>query len=357
MVRIIDRYVTREFMRLFLLFALAAPALFILGDWTDNLDRFTSRQIPPLMVALSYVYQFPLFVLWSFPIAALIATVFAVSNMTRHAEMTAAKAGGISFWRAIAMLPLLGAVLTAGALGLSELVPIALEKRAEVLGEKNRAPGMRSNFVYRTESGDVFSVRQLDAERGRMINLMMEREGDGAEIPGLHVSAQDAVYDSAQGWSLNNGYYRIFPAEGPERMFAFQQLMIPRLKESPEHLLAEPKEPDEMRYAELARFIEIIERSGGKPLELRVELAQKIAIPAATFIIVLFGAPLANTSARGGPAYGIGISLGITILYLMLFRVSGAFGATGLVPPPVAAWIPNGLFLVAALVLMARVRT
>ncbi|MGH7553711.1 MAG: LptF/LptG family permease, partial [Longimicrobiales bacterium] len=141
MIRILDRYVVREFMRLFLLFALAAPSLFILGDWTDNLDSFTSKQIPPANVALSYVYQFPLFVLWSFPIAALIATVFTVSNMTRHAEMVAAKAGGISFYRALFMLPVLGVVLTGTALGLSELVPITLEKRAEVLGEKDRAPG------------------------------------------------------------------------------------------------------------------------------------------------------------------------------------------------------------------------
>ena len=106
-----------------------------------------------------------------------------------------------------------------------------------------------------------------------------------------------------------------------------------------------------MGYAELGRFIEIIERSGGRPLELKVERAQKIAIPVATLVIILFAVPLATSSRRGGSAYGVGISLAITIFYLMLFRVAGAAGAGGALPPTLSAWIPNGVFLLAALVL------
>jgi lipopolysaccharide export system permease protein len=87
------------------------------------------------------------------------------------------------------------------------------------------------------------------------------------------------------------------------------------------------------------------------------EQAEKIVIPVATFIIILFGAPLANSSHRGGPAYGIGVSLGITMVYLVLFRVADAVGTAGIVNPWLAAWLPNGLFLLGAMVLMARVRT
>jgi lipopolysaccharide export system permease protein len=237
-------------------------------------------------------------------------------------------------------------------------VPITLEKRAEVLGEKDRAPGLRTNFVYPTESGPVFSVRQLDAEQGRMLNVVMEQEGDGEQTPQLHVNAREAVRDTMRaGWTLSDGQLRIIPPGHDEQLFKFQQLWLPRFAETPDELLAEQKEPDEMRYAELDRFIKILQRSGNEPHKLKVDLAQKIAIPVATFIIILFGAPLANSSARGGAAYGIGISLGITIMYMMLFRVSGAFGAAGTISPVIAAWIPNGVFLLAGLALMFRVRT
>lgn len=359
--RILDRFVAREFVRLFALFSIGAPLLFVLGDLTDNLDTYTERQLPALEIALSYLYQFPLFVLWSFPIASLIATVFTVSSMSRHAELTAAKAGGISFWRVLAVLPVLGVLLTGVALALSELVPVTLAERRELMenrqeDDRPRFQGSRTDFVYRADDGYVWSIRRLEAGAGRMINVAVEREGDGEEVSNVHIVAREAAWDSTTGWVLLDGWHRTFPADGTERTYRFASL-VPGLREPPDALLSEQKDPEEMRYAELARFIDNLQRSGGEPHELRVELAQKIAIPAATLIIVLFGAPLANSTSRGGPAFGIGVSLGITILYLMLFRISGAFGSAGMLPPLAAAWIPNAIFLLAAGVLLVRVRT
>ncbi len=355
---LLDRYVIREFLRLFILFAAAAPVLFILGDLMDNLDRHIERGYTVTQVALNYIYQVPLFVLYSFPIASLIASVFTVNNMTRHFEVTAAKAGGISFFRLFASLPLLGVLLTLAGLGVSELVPIANRARLEVLQEQTkRGRTSRHDFVYRTADGRVFTVRRLDTVDGRMSRVTMEREGNEPEVPSVHMAADEAFNSPETGWEFRNGTIRFFPAPGEESAFRFKTLRIPSFVETPEELLAEPRDPEEMGYAELGRFIEIIERSGGRPLELMVERAQKIAIPVATLVIILFAVPLATSSRRGGSAYGVGISLAITIFYLMLFRVAGAAGAGGALPPTLSAWIPNGVFLLAALVLSLRVRT
>ena len=355
--RTLDRYLVREFLKLFLLVTVAAPLLFVLGDVTDNLDTYLNREIPPARVALSYLYMLPQFALWSLPISALVATVFTVNAMTRHSEMVAAKAGGISFYRVVATLPLLGLLLTAGGLALSEVVPIALRARAELIGERRSTGGARSTFVHRAESGTVLSIQQLDARTGRMFRPVVEREGDRASIPGMHLIANHATFDSTGVWRFNDGYLRLFPSIEDMREFKFDTLVLPELEESPEQLLAQPKEADEMRYAELGRFIEMLERAGSEPHKLRVDQASKLAIPAATLVIILFGAPLANSQARSGPAFGVGISLGITILYLMMFRVSEAVGAAGWVSPLLAAWAPNVVFFVAGLFLMARVRT
>src|SRR5690606_25757256 len=134
-IRILDRYVLSEFLRLFLLFAAAAPVLFILGDVTDNLDRHLNRGYTAVQILLNYVYQVPLFVLYSFPIASLIASVFTVNSMTRYSEVTAAKAGGVSFYRLYAPLPILGVVLTVAGLGISELGPIAERARGAAPAE------------------------------------------------------------------------------------------------------------------------------------------------------------------------------------------------------------------------------
>jgi lipopolysaccharide export system permease protein len=353
----LDRYVIREFLRLFILFAISAPILFVLGDVTDNIDMFMDRQLSPGRIALGYVYQMPEFIFYSFPIAALIATIFTVSNMTRHAEMAAAKAGGISFFRVLMPLPLLGILLTGVALFISELTPIAGARRAELHGERQARQQARTEFVYRAQGGAVYAIHLLDTERNRIDGLTVHRQGDETKVPTVSITADEAVYSPKTGWILFNGYLRFLRGKGKESTMRFDQLQRTGLLETPEQLLAVPKEPEEMRYAELGHFIDVMERSGAKPLKLMVEHAQKIAIPVATLIIILFAAPLANSTSRGGPAYGIGISLGITILYLMLFRLSAAAGATGALPTTLAAWLPNILFLGAAGLLIAKVRT
>jgi lipopolysaccharide export system permease protein len=352
----LDRYVGREFMRLFLLFALCAPILFVLGDWTENIDTYARQNLPLGNVALGYLYQMPMFISWSFPVAALIATVFTVNGMTRHSEMTAAKAGGVSFFRTLRVLPILGVLLTGTALLLSEIVPIGTRLKKEVLQEVERMPEvMRHDFVYTGPDGHVYTIRRLNVDEPSMSGITIERAEHGQPV--LRISARNATWDSVTGWSLHDGMHRRFDEEGTERAFHFESLRMASLTETPEQLMARPKEPEEMRYEELGRFIETIERSGAKPREMKIDRAQKIAIPMATMVIILFGAPLANSSARGGAAYGIGVSLGITVFYMVLFRVTGAAGAAGWMHPDLAAWSPNALFAVAAVWLIARVRT
>lgn len=354
---ILDRYVAREFLRLFTLFVTSVPLMLTIFDITDQLDRHLDRGIPIDQIALSYAYQLPLFILYAFPIAGLIATIFTVNSMTRHSEVAAAKAGGISFYRLMAPIGAIAVMLTGGALALSEIVPVTNGRRAEALGERNSIRSARSDFVYSTSQGHVFSIRRLDVNGGRISGITMERPGQEGVLPSIHLTARDAEYSAEGGWKLQDGYLRILDGPDRERAIQFGQLQPIRFTEAPEDLLAEPPDPDEMRYAELGRFIETRQRSGGQPLKLIVERAQKIALPVATLIIILFAAPMAMSSPRGGPAYGVGISLGITIFYLMLFRIFGAAGATGAIQPMVAAWLPNVAFAGAAVFMLWRVRT
>jgi lipopolysaccharide export system permease protein len=90
---------------------------------------------------------------------------------------------------------------------------------------------------------------------------------------------------------------------------------------------------------------------------LRVERALKIAIPVTCLIIALFGAPLATSTQRGGAAFGVGISLATTVIFLMMIQLTKAIGGKGLIDPDLAAWIPNAVFAVIGVVLLARVRT
>jgi lipopolysaccharide export system permease protein len=138
---------------------------------------------------------------------------------------------------------------------------------------------------------------------------------------------------------------------------SFDSLRDRHFTEPPRNLLLNPKAPDEMGYVDLGKFIKAMELSGTDVNQLRVERMLKIAIPATCIIIMLFGAPLATSNQRGGAAYGVGVSLGTTVIFLMLIQLTQAIGNKGLVNPELAAWLPGMLFLAVGAILLARVRT
>jgi len=214
---------------------------------------------------------------------------------------------------------------------------------------------MRTNFVFQTEEGQVLSVRRLDPQANEMTGVVVEHEANDFR-PAMHQTAERASWSDSTGWRLERGYVRLI-VNGEESTFHYDGTRMPSLRETPDELLADPKNPDQMRYHEMTRYIRAIERSGGDTAEMRTEQSQKISLPLAILVIVLFGAPLATSNRRGGAAYGIGISLAITMIYLLLFRVGRAVGASGALDPALAAWLPNALFLFAGLILLARVRT
>jgi lipopolysaccharide export system permease protein len=113
--RTLDRLVVTTFLKLFVVVTVAVPPLFILGDFTENLDQYLDRGLSRADVGLAYLYKLPEYFQFAFPIAALVATVFTIHTMTRHREIVAAKAGGISFHRLMAPLVILGIVLTGAA--------------------------------------------------------------------------------------------------------------------------------------------------------------------------------------------------------------------------------------------------
>jgi lipopolysaccharide export system permease protein len=357
----LDRYLLREWTKVFLLAALGFPFLVMVIDLTDKLSTYLGRGIPKVRVAGSYLYYLPETISLVAPVAVLFAVVFTVGTLGRHSELTAAKASGISFHRVVR--PLLIASLAAVLLdlGLTELAPVTSARRAELLGEKQiRSTASRYNFVYRADGGWVYAIRSLETGSRELRDLIMQRGGTGEDYPTIVIAAQRAAYDTGRarhGWTLTKGAVRYLLGPGRETTFNFDTLRTKALRETPADLLAEPKAPDEMRYAELGRYVDALSRSGSDTKKLRVERALKLSVPFACIVIALFGAPLAISTPRSGTAWGVAVCLATTFVDLLMFQLSKAVGGGGALPPTFAAWLPNVLFGAAGLWLWRRVRT
>jgi lipopolysaccharide export system permease protein len=360
LIKPLDRYVFGAFLRIFAVSCIGFPLLVIVFDLVEHLDEYLNQKLPMRDIAMSYVWWIPESVFFVIPAAVLFATVFTIGAATRHSEIAAAKASGISFYRFI--LPLfLGAVLAAGLdLGVGELVPRANRRRSELLQAEAYRPGNnRYNFTYVGEEGRLYKVNALAVDSSLISGVQIVRKGTGPEYPTYLLTAEHGRYDAQQGvWRLHNGTLNVFPDTSGDLAIAFDSVSDRHMNERPEDLTEREKAPQEMDYKELGRFISAMERSGANVAGLRVERMLKLAIPLTCVIILLFGAPLATSTERGGAAYGIGISLGTTVVFLMLNQLTKAIGGSELIrPPELAALIPSILFGVIGVIMLARVRT
>ncbi len=358
MVRALDRYVFVEFWKIFVTTALGFPILVNIIDLTDNLDKYLGQNLSWGRIALSYLYWLPDSMFMVLPAAVLFATVFAIGSLTRHSEITAAKASGISFYRFIA--PIFAGAVIATLLGLvlGELAPITNKKRLEILqGNQQNIGNDRYNFAYAADGARVYKIGALHLLDASIEGMVIERKGKGPEYPSYVVSANSARYNPKTGWIMKGGALHVIPDTLHNVTFSFDSLVDKHFTEPPKQLTLAQKAPTDMGFRELGRFIESMERSGAEVNELRVERMLKIAIPVTCIVILLFGAPLATSTQRGGAAYGVGLSLATTVIFLMLIQLTKGIGGKGMIPADLAAWLPSIIFGLVGAVLFARVRT
>jgi len=361
LVRPLDRYVFKEFWKIFSVTAVGFPILLVIIDLTDHLGQYLSAKIPVGDVALSYMYWIPESMFMVLPAAVLFATVFSIGAFTRHAELTAAKASGISFYRMILPI-LLGAVFACGLdLALGEVVPFTNARRSQLLNEdKAQVRAARYNFAFAGEFNHVYLIGELHTDSGTIRSLQIERKGSGPEYPTYVLSADHAIYRLAKGrpiWTLRQGELSVISDSGPGFSMTFLGARDNHFTVRPTDMMAKPRPADEQRYAELTREIRARERSGSDANLLRVSRALKIAIPVTCIIIALFGAPLATSTQRGGSAFGVAISLATTMIFLLMIQLTKAIGVKGVMSPDLAAWIPSMVFGLFGIILLARVRT
>jgi lipopolysaccharide export system permease protein len=166
MVRALDRYVFVEFWKIFVTTAFGFPILVNIIDLTDNLDKYLGQNLSVGRIALSYVYWLPDSMFMVLPAAVLFATVFAIGSLTRHSEITAAKASGISFYRFIAPIFAGAIIATIVGLILGELAPITNKKRLDILDANRVNVGNdRYNFAYATADASTRSALCIFSSR------------------------------------------------------------------------------------------------------------------------------------------------------------------------------------------------
>jgi lipopolysaccharide export LptBFGC system permease protein LptF len=160
---------------------------------------------------------------------------------------------------------------------------------------------------------------------------------------------QDGTWQADSGWTQ-----RFVRAERPVRKpFMRRTVLLNPLKD---FTLAQV-DASMMTFAELRDYITRSRASGFNITEERVNLQNKIAFPAVTLVMTALAVPFAVTTGRRGALYGIGLAIILSVSYWLLTAFFLAAGKAGLLPPTLAAWATNILFMSVASYLVLTART
>jgi len=355
---ILDRYVIREVLPPFLLALLVFTFLLILQPVMQYAEALLAKGVPMADVVRIIWTLVPQALGIAIPVALLVGLLVALGRLSGDREAVAFLACGVSLWRLLRPVAILGLAATAATLYvLIRAIPDANQAfreityrivAARVEGEiKPRVffedfPGKVLYVGDVTESGrwrDVFLADTSQpgwplvfvAEAG---HLVLDRESRRVEMVLEHGSrhtADDVLEFGSQTISLNPD--SVFPRAGPSR--DIQEMTIVQLKE------------------QIAT-----KESQGLPVHNEVmALQQKFSIPVACLVFAVIALALGVTSRKDGKLAGFVVGIGVVFLYYVIMYTSEALTKGGWLPADLSRWVPNlvlGPLGIAALVWRSR---
>ncbi len=359
--RLIDRYIIKQFLVTALFSLLAVTVIFVVIDAMEKLDNFIDRQATAMIVMRYYFFFIPEIIKLITPVAVLLASLFVTARMSTQNELTAMKSSGISLYRIMVPYIIVALVVTALSIYFNGwIVPLANQKKIgleRVYLSRNMTSASTANIYIQDSPTQILSIGYYDDSRTMATRVSIQDFGDTDRTALVRrVDASSMQWDStARSWILQSATRRTFSGE-KEIIERFQTLSAGKLHFTPEDLRKKQEKPDEMDYYSMERFIENQQRAGQDVARWLVDFYSKISFPFATVIVVLFGVPFASVKRRGGVGVQLGISLLICFVYLIFMKVSQVFGYNGDLNPLLTAWMANILFFAAAVVVLLRVR-
>ena len=350
--KIIDKYLVKGFLGPFLWCLFIFIIMAIIIDIFSFIDDIVKFHIPLQSIVSFYFYYTPTIFLQVTPMAMLLSTIYVLSTLNKNNEIVAMKSSGISLWRIMAPILLIGAFVSIIVFAVNDkIIPPSSRKAAVIRREelerekrKGRQNKVLQNVAIYGAGNRIIFARNYDIEKKTLGDIIIH-EHDKRQNLVFKITAQGGVW-TGQEWMFQRVI--IFKIDNSGRILGepefFNEKMIP-IQEKPADFANHEWRADFMSCRELSNYARNFRGTGTKISKgLLVELNYKFAYPLISLIIVLIGAPFALITTRGGVLIGIGMSVTIGLLYYAFIAISIAFGKAGLLPPFVSAWLGNFVF-------------
>lgn len=356
---ILNRYIAQTWLRLLMLCLSGFVGIYLVIDLIEKIPRFMRAGGVAGDILQYFVLKLPEMLSRTATFSILMATLLTLGVLSRDSEIIAMRSCGVSLLRISLPMLVLGLFASILLLINSEFVLPYSYARTEIIEnvkikkKGDRITFKRNNIWFRSSS--MILQARLFEPKTRTLSGVVVWSVDGSMNPVSRIDADTAVYREGR-WILNSTNKRSFKTvAGYAPQYA--QTMALDLNLKVEDLQVLDKDADNMSIRTLKEYAENLSRGGYKACRYLTMMHTKIASPFAALIMVLLGIPFALRNSRsGGIAMGIGASIGIGFAYFVVNAVLLSYGRSGVLPPVVAAWGANFLFMLSGIWLSMTVK-
>lgn len=348
----IDWYILKKFLTTFFFAIFLFAIIAIVVDISEKTDDFVKSGLGVRKIITQYYFGFiPHIIALLFPLFVFIAVIFFTSKMAGQSEIIAILASGTSYSRWLRPY-WLGGILLAIILWFSNqyVVPRANQLRGNFEAKYidgnssyNSLLSASSNIYLRVDSFTYAGIYFYDTLTKRGGPVYMYTIDSNQVV--RNTRAEVISWDTAsKKWKFESVIDRkLRPLEEKVTM---EMTKLMNFSFKPYDLSRDKYTKDKLTSPELDRFIKLEELRGAEGLnDLKVERYRREATCVTVLLLTLIGAIVAGHKVRGGSGVHLAVGFMMAALFIITDRFSTIFSTKGNLPPLIAAWIPNMLFV------------
>jgi lipopolysaccharide export system permease protein len=377
--KILTKYALSQIIEPFFLALVAFTSVLIVDKVFLLTKYFVEKGINPGYMLEMLFYYSPAALVLTVPMAVLVGIVSAFGQLSADNEIVAMKTAGVSMQKMIAPVVISTLILSVLMVFFMDFsIPKGNQAYTKLYAElrrKHPALVLEPNTIMEEMSveGRKWHFESIDPATGKMKSIIIwERSGDTPKI----ITAQEGDLEFFSNWTalnLHNGNIYQSDPKDPSKGYTSGSFVNDRIildiaksLNADDRIIVGPRNMS-MRdiKIELKKFREQL----ASPLtqnyvkeyiqkyqlnDYRVELYKKLSIPFASLIFGLIGVPLGLMVRRGGKMVGLGVGVGLIIVYYILLTVGERLSKSGLYPPLFGAWTPNILIGIVGIILIIK---
>jgi len=364
MLKLLDWYIIRKMLTTTVFMVLIFSVIASVVDASEKADDFVKSGMSGYYILTQYFSGFVAFIIsMIFPLMVFIAVILFTSQMAGRSEIVAILAGGVRFNRFLRPY-MIGAILLGGLFWVATqfLMPRAAVLRANFMAtyvdskssyEIGEYLKKGSSFYIRIDSNTYAGLRNYDTTTKTAYGGFFMDRLKGTDVT-YNMRAQTMRWDTARKqWRMEKVVERTI--QGASEKVHSSDTMYSNIRIKPSEIRPDKYLKDKMTTPELKQFIKLEEQRGTEGLnDYRVELYKRDATPFSVVLLSLMGAVVASRKTRGGSGLHMAVGIILAATYVIMDKFSVTFSTKGHLNPFLAAWMPNFVFFLVAMVLYRR---